>query len=227
MKRFVPRKIECFDGVVLIRGFRKLSLHIRGPTWLKQLAVYMPATPANEKRDTNPNGHHRRHAAAVVHHQGGHNHRGHQYLHDGHGKVKNVDEPQLSKRAVGDLVSATIDGVLVSWTNIYAGPGVATDVPIPGAVDDTNATTSATDATEDTDMTSQSSTISPITSSSISSSSTSTAQANSGDWTRQAYFNAASGTAEGLTFLNHFGGTDGIPGTSAGGSASATLDQDR
>ncbi|KAL9138139.1 MAG: hypothetical protein Q9175_000656 [Cornicularia normoerica] len=69
------------------------------------------------------------------------------------------------------------------------------------------------------DMTSQSSTSSSTATTSTSSSTTSAAPATSKDWARQAYFNAASGTAEGLTFLNHFGGTEGIPGTSAGGAA--------
>lgn len=205
--------------VLLIRGFRKLSLHVRGPTWLKQVAVYIPTTIANEKRSTESNSHNRRHAAAAVHHHGGH-----QYLHSRHGKVEEIDEPQLSKRGVGDLVSATIDGVLVSWTNVYAGPGVATDAPVLGSGDDTNASTSDTGVTEDADMTSQSSTSPATTTSSpLSMTRTANSQATSEGWTRQAYYNAASGTADGLTFLNHFGGADGIPGTSAGGPASGNL----
>ncbi|KAF6225341.1 hypothetical protein HO173_012826 [Letharia columbiana] len=194
----------------------ELSLHIRGPTWLKQVAVYMPTTIANEKRSTEPKGHHRRHAAAAaaVRHHGGH-----QHLHDRHGKVKGVEESPLSKRAVGDLASATIDGQLVSWTNVYAGPGVATDAPVLGAIDDTSASTSDADTTEDTNTTYQSSTLSSSTTTSTSSSSTSSAPATGEGWTRQAYLNAASGAVEGLTFLNHFGGTDGVSGTSAGGPA--------
>ena len=178
----------------------------------------MPTTIANEKRSVESNSHHRRHAAAAVHHHGGH-----QYLHDHHGKVKQVDESQLLKRAVGDLVSATIDGQLVSWTNEYAGPGVATAAPVPEAIDNVNASALSTDMTEVADRTSQSSTLSSTTTTRASSSSTSIAAANSQGWTRQAYFNAASGTAEGLTFLNHFGGTNGIPGTSAGGPALGNL----
>ncbi|KAL9077769.1 MAG: hypothetical protein Q9161_000141 [Pseudevernia consocians] len=174
----------------------------------------MPTAIANEKRSTEPNSHHRRHAAAAAHHHGGH-----QHLHYRHGKVKVVEESQLSKRAVGDLVSATIDGQLVSWTNVYAGPGVATDAPVLGAVDDTGASTSGTDKTEGTDETSQSYTLSSTMTTSTSSASASTAPVTSGGWARQAYFNAASGTAEGVTFLNHFGGTDDIPGTSTGGPA--------
>lgn len=219
MKRLDPLKYKRVDGVLLIGGFPKLSLHIRGPTWLKQVAVYAPTTVANDKRSSKPKGHHRRHAAAAaVHH-----HRGHQHLHRRHGKVRKVEESQLSKRAVGDLVSATIDGQLVSWTNEYAGPGVATNAPVVGAVDDKSASTSTTDTTEDANLVSQSSTMSSTTPTSTSSLSSETAPSASGSWARQAYFNAASGTAEGLTFLNHFGGADGIPGTSAGGPASGNL----
>ena len=182
----------------------------------------MPTAIAGEKRRMEPNGHHRRHAAAAAHRHGGH-----QHLHHRHGEVKGVEESQLSKRAVGDLVSATIDGQLVSWTNVYAGPGVATNAPVLGAVDDTSASTSGTDATEGTDETSRSSTLSSTTTASTSSSSASAAPATSGGWARQAYFNAASGTAEGVTFLNHFGGTDDIPGTSTGGPASGNLNHVR
>ena len=192
-------------------------MHIRGPTWLKQVAVYVPATTGNEKGLVEANSHRRRHAAAAVHHHG------HQYLHDHHGKVRQVEESQLVKRAVGDLVSATIDGKLVSWTNEYAGPGVATAAPAVDAVGDVEVSALSTHMTDDADLSSQSSTLSSIIATSTSSSSASTAAANSPGWTRQAFFNAASGTAEGLTFLNHFGGTNGIPGTSAGGPALGIL----
>ena len=194
-------------------------MHIRGPTWLNQVAVYVPTTTADEKRSGEANSHYRRHVAAAVHRHGGH-----RYLHEHHGKVRQVEESQLLKRAVGDLVSATIDGQLVSWANEYAGPGSATAAPVPEAVDDVNAPALSTSMTGGADLSSQRFTLSSTTSTGASSSSTSTAAANSQSWTRQAYFNAASGTAEGLTFLNHFGGTDGIPGTSAGGPALGNLD---
>ena len=179
----------------------------------------MPTTTGNEKRSGEASSHYRRHAAAAVHHHGGH-----QYLHDRHGKVRQVDESQLLERAVGDLVCAAIDGQLVSWTNAYAGAGGVTAAPVPEAVDEVNASALSTDMTEDADLSSQSSAMSSITETSTSSLRTSTAAANSQDWTRQAYFNAASGTAEGLTFLNHFGRTNGILGTSAGGPALENLD---
>ena len=56
------------------------------------------------------------------------------------------------KRAVDDLVTATIDGQLVSWTNEYAGSGVATAVPIPEAVGEVNASALSTDMTETADL---------------------------------------------------------------------------
>lgn len=44
------------------------------------------------------------------------------------------------------------------------------------------------------------------------SSSMALAPASSGSWTRQAYYNAADGTVQGFTFLNHFGGVKGFLG---------------
>lgn len=40
-----------------------------------------------------------------------------------------------------------------------------------------------------------------------------------GSWSRLAYYNAAGGVSDGFTFLNHFGGSSGIPGTADGGEA--------
>ena len=177
------------------------------------MAVYTPSTIAKNKRSTELNSHHQQHAAAALHnHHGGH----HQHLHHRHDKVQEVEEPQLPKRAVADVVSANIDGQLVSWINVYAGPGVATDAPVLEAVDSTSASTPNAETTELPDMNSQSSVASSTTTTGTSRLVTSTATATSGDWARLAYFHAASGTVEGLTFLNHFGGEDGIPGTSAG-----------
>ncbi|KAL8652865.1 MAG: hypothetical protein Q9210_002446 [Variospora velana] len=38
-------------------------------------------------------------------------------------------------------------------------------------------------------------------------------------WSRQAYYNADTGSSDGFTFLNHFGGSQGKPGTADGGPA--------
>lgn len=48
---------------------------------------------------------------------------------------------------------------------------------------------------------------------------TSVSDSSIDSWTRYAYYDAASGHANGFTFLNHCGGTEGMPGTSDGGSS--------
>ena len=177
------------------------------------MAIYTPATVADkEKRSTESNFHYRQHAAAPLHDLRS----GHQHLHHRHSKVKEVRESQFSKRAVGDVVSATIDGQVVSWINVYSGPVGDTNARALEAVDSTSASTPHADTTELPDMTSQSSVASSTTTIGTSSSTSSTAAATSGDWARQAYFEAESGKIEGLTVLIHFGGEDGIPGTGAG-----------
>ncbi|KAK0516020.1 hypothetical protein JMJ35_002054 [Cladonia borealis] len=201
----------------------ELSLHVRGPTWLKQVAVYTFDTSSNSKRNAKRNTHGRRHA-------------GHQYLHGHHGKVKEVRERQhehdYAKRSVGELVSATIDGQLVSWTNMYAGPGVATILPSPAVspivaqFDEMNDSSPATTnvANAEPPMVSPTAATSSLQGSPIiaASSAMASSEASSGAWTRQAYYNAADGTSQGITFLNHFGGVNGLPGTSAGGAAFGT-----
>lgn len=175
---------------------------------------------SNNKRNTKRTTHGRRHEK-------------HQYLHGHHGKVIEVGEREHehnhAKRSVGALVSATIDGQLVSWTNMYAGPGVATVLPSPaiapivaqfdemnGSSPDTttvvNAEPPMVPPTAATPSAHGYSAIPP--SGAIASS-----DASSGRWARQAYYNAADGTSQGITFLNHFGGVNGVPGTSAGGAA--------
>ena len=198
----------------------QLSLHVRGPSWLKQVAVYTLDTSSNSKRNTKRSTHGRRHGE-------------HQYLHGHHGKVKEVREHQhehsYAKRSVGALVSATIDGQLVSWTNMYAGPGVATILPSPAVTpivaqfDEMNDSSpdTTTVANAEPPMVSPTAATasrqgSPIT---VASSAMASSETSSGYWARQAYYNAADGTSQGITFLNHFGGANGVPGTSAGGAA--------
>ena len=198
----------------------QLSLHVRGPTWLKQVAVYTLDTSSNDKRDTKRNTH-------------GHRHEKHQYLHVHNGKVIEVREREHehnhAKRSVSALVSATIDGQLVSWTNMYAGPGVATILPSPAVApivaqfDEMNGSSPDTTTVANAEPPMVSSTAATP---SFQGSSTIPAygaipssDASSGYWLRQAYYNAADGTSHGITFLNHFGGVNGVPGTSAGGAA--------
>jgi hypothetical protein len=89
------------------------------------------------------------------------------------------------KRAVGDVVKATIDGQVVSWTNGYTGPGTSF--------------TSVTGAGYPVDG------VAPSTAYSAPSSQPSM-NAGLGSWGRHAYYNANTQTADGLVFLNHNGG---------------------
>lgn len=160
---------------------------------------------------------------------------------------------------MGDVVSVTMDGHLVSWTNVYAGPAAPTNVPPVAAVPDMELSTPVASASV-IDMGTQVSLLCPNSSigtqtqipqsshisiintdtqvlqpssnSSISTetqilqtSPTSSTVATKGSdkegvsWSRQAYYNAAGGISDGFTFLNHFGGSSGIPGTADGGEA--------
>jgi len=202
-----------------------LSVHIRGPIWLTQFAVYKPGSTSQNRPRSKHGSHARRHQA---HHYG--------HGHDHHGHANEINEHEIGKRSVGQLISATIDGQVVSWTNAYAGPGVASSLPSPVGVhmDEANgpAPDSSTQNFETLEATSPSSSVvetSPATThfptttlrfSPKSTSKTSPEPVASGNWIRRAYYDAAGGIAQGVTFLNHFGGTDGIPGTAAGGPAS-------
>lgn len=80
----------------------ELSVHIRGPTQLKQFAVYTPASASTKKRAEHKS-HHKRH--------------GHQHLHT----KKHAESQKEEARAVGDTVIATINGEVVSWINTWTG----------------------------------------------------------------------------------------------------------
>ena len=220
----------------------QLSLHIRGPTWVKQLAVYVP-TVSHPKHGNTAGFHGRRH--------------GHQHLHQ---QVRDLRAPEAVRRAVGDVVSAEIDGFEVSWTNVYAGPDATTSVPAPiAAVPEmehgtplasanaisteiqaplyspnlsigTQTQTPQASPCPSIDIKTQIlqpslntgiSTETKILQSSPTSGTVAAEGSNNegGSWTRQAYYNAAGGVSHGFTFLNHFGGSSGIPGTADGGDA--------
>lgn len=198
----------------------KLSLHFRGPIWLKQLAVYFPSQSANSKRSVNLKHHDRHH--------------GHQYLHRRGPKNVRHKERVLVGRAVGDLVSATIDGKLAFWTNEYAGPtatvgqssAVASAAPSQGSAaivcpycDNTSTTIWISDSAAETNTASPSTAPLPSPSDGSSQTEASHDSGASGSWNRQGYYNSEEGVSDGLTFLNHFGGTDGMPGTADGGPA--------
>ncbi|KAL8734133.1 MAG: hypothetical protein Q9166_001618 [cf. Caloplaca sp. 2 TL-2023] len=175
----------------------ELSMHFRGPTFLKQLAVYYPDAGTKVKRSSPAHVHAHGHGQQHIHH----------LKHD----------HALAERAVGDMIVATIDGQVVSWINNYAGPGAS---PQTGAAQPASAvqTTLATSVGTPSKAPSATSTsASPGSFNPFPNSGGSIG--GSGSWSRQAYFNAEAGSSDGFTFLNHFGGTQGKPGTADGGPA--------
>ena len=175
------------------------------------------------------------HAHAHAHgnangHHGHHPYQGHQWLHN---RIRSglsrpsLDVDRVQARAVGDVVTATINGKIVTWINEYAGPGA-----LPGGP--TNIPEVHAPVIGDSRPSVAEKVAKPVSSIKTSSSSAaiatqyvpaSAAKATNvpNNWARHAYYNAAAGVAEGITFLNHYGGQDGIPGTAAGGSAFVTL----
>lgn len=154
----------------------ELSMHIRGPFQLKQFAVYTPSSQKS-KRDA-PKAHSKRH--------------GHQHLHKKHAQEKRG----------GDIVTATINGVVQTWENNWFG-GAATTKATEVAAATTAAATSYPESTASPSQTDDDDVIVP-----------------EGDFARVAYYNSASQVADGVTFLANKGdpslsGTwDGVWGNS-------------
>lgn len=113
----------------------------------------------------------------------------HEHLH------KHKREAAAAKRDATEVI-ATIDGKVVSWVNDFVGSATSAVASVAAA-----ATSVASSAKASTAASSVAS--SAAAASSTSSSSTS----SSGSWSQAAYYDAASGTADGVTFLNHYGGT--------------------
>ncbi|KAK5134351.1 hypothetical protein LTR08_006531 [Meristemomyces frigidus] len=152
----------------------EVSMHIRGPIQLKQFAVYTPSS-ASKKRSA----HARRHA--------------HGHVHQHHAR----------DAAVGDLVVATINGVVESWTNEYSGEA-STSAPASSATEAPATYSAAVSVIQNNVVASSSS--AAAASSTLDSSSDSTTS-SSGGWSRTAYYDSESGTKDGLVFLNHNGGS--------------------
>lgn len=125
---------------------------------LKQFAFYTPGS-SGSKRDLKPSTHQRRH--------------GHGHLHQ--------------DRGVGDWVTATINGKVVSWINEDTGSPTATSGSGSQTVSPSPSPSNITPASG-----------SKVAAPAI--------NAGAGNWGRQAYYNAADGTADGLVFLNNHGG---------------------
>ncbi|KAL9633243.1 MAG: hypothetical protein Q9164_004816 [Protoblastenia rupestris] len=152
--------------------------------------------------------------------ENGQQHRlGHQKLHNRNGREKKKQREESEKRAVRDFVEVTMDGKLVSWTNVYDGTASATNdalTDVAVEVEEKVAvkpTMSSKYASDDQGFSY------PAASTSAFLPKQTESGSGSGRWTRQAYYGADEGMSDGFTFLNHFGGAKGIPGTSAGGPA--------
>lgn len=144
-----------------------------------------------------------------------------------HGPSVHAAHSRLHKhaeRAVGDVVTATIDGQVVQWVNEYAGPAAQPVSPGNPSKGDSSAS-QATSMVFGVNIPSSESTLPSSTAptphaslpsatssrKAISTSAQVDASHSTGSWTRQAYYDAGEGVSEGLTFLNHFGQADSIP----------------
>jgi len=180
----------------------EVSLHFRGPLKIKQFAFFSPSTDSSDSS--------KKAKRSAMHR---HNH-AHEHVHK-HKRDENVE-----KRGVGDMVTAIIDGVAVSWVNEWSGVA-STAAPAPAA------TTSAAAAPAAASSESASADFAPkllkvnapaaysskASSSSSSSSSksapssaSSASSGSSGSWGRKAYYNSEAGSADNVVFLNHNGG---------------------
>ncbi|KAF2459827.1 putative TOS1-like glycosyl hydrolase-domain-containing protein [Lineolata rhizophorae] len=168
-----------------------ISLHIRGPFHLKQLAVYTPSSASESSKKTRRTPHERRHGHA-------HFHEHNKEIRELH-KVKNTAQAE-EKRDIGDWVTVTwANGDVVSWINEYDGSPATTAPAAPA--DTTAAAVEAADYSAETSSAQASSTKASSTGAS-----SAATPAASGDWTQVAYYNAEEGTATGLTFLANLGG---------------------
>ncbi|KAI9881808.1 MAG: target of Sbf, partial [Watsoniomyces obsoletus] len=173
---------------------KEISWHFRGPMHINQFASYTLGSESGSKTKREESHHNlQRHA--------------HQRFHDKYERdLGDAPEPmQKGRRALGDPVTATINGVVVTMVDTWSGQSAApAPAPAAGPADQGNSGARV----DNSGSNSQGS------SSDGSSSSNPAPQMNagSGNWGRQGYFNAATGETQGLAFLNNKGG-DACSGT--------------
>lgn len=172
----------------------EVSMHFRGPLNLKQFAVYTPSSSSSKAKMARRSAHERRHAP--------HGH-GHAHLH--HAR----DAAAKEKRGLGDMVTAVINGEVVSWANEYAGGAAATSAATAAAYAAPSAasTAEASAPAAYSSAGSSAAASAAASASAYSSSSSDDDSSSSNGWTRQAYYDASSGSSDGLVFLNHEGGS--------------------
>jgi hypothetical protein len=122
-----------------------------------------------------------------------------------HRKIRQADsslhdeEPHTEeKRAVGDWVTAVINGQTVSWQNAFGGgaaPAAATPAPSASGAKVAHGANSWAPSSK-----------APASQAYSQPSAVPSSSPGSKSWSRQAYYNAAQGVADGLVFLNNNGG---------------------
>lgn len=170
-----------------------MSIHLRGPLKIPQVAVYVKKPSSHAKRSTSV-AHQRRHS--------------HQQFHQ-HGKhARGVQKRAVEKRGgIGDIVTATINGEVVSWTNTYSGEPVtqpAPEAPTTAAAASAEPTPASSDSSEPA-APEPSHSDDDEGDSNEHSAEDSTGD-STGDWERVGYYDAASQTLDGMVFLNNKGG---------------------
>ncbi|KAG5956518.1 hypothetical protein E4U58_006547 [Claviceps cyperi] len=178
-----------------------LSIHIRGPFSLKEVAVYNLAAP-HGKRDVEAESSPQVADAHPAH--GSHDH-GHKHLH---------------RHAQRDKVFATINGKVVSWENNWFGPPPAAKSAGGAALKADNPNKSAGSGELKAQLESQSA--SKLKGESDRKHKHKGKPAASGsDWDRVAYYNADKQIAENIIFMGNYGGSgSGVFDTTWGASLS-------
>jgi hypothetical protein len=174
---------------------------------LKQFAVFTP-TSATAPKLAKKSIHERRHGHAQYH-------------------QSQQEKRELEKKAVGDMVVATINGQVVSWINQYDGhelgqakptpapapvaappaPAPAPPAPAPAPAPPAPAPAAAAPAAAPAQAVPEPSNPSPEAKPAVANKyqANSEAVAN-GDWAQVAYYNSEEKVAHGVTFLNNRGG---------------------
>lgn len=200
-------------------------MHFRGPLTLKQFAVYTPSSSSKKREVSSSN--HRRHGHKKFHR--------HSKAAEEHSEAKR-DADMVIATIDGKVVSwvndwtgletsvaassatqatevvATIDGKVVSWANDWTG--LQTSVLSNSAAQATSVVTWTTSAVTEV-ATSVSLQMSASSSSTATTTCTSTGTVTvssagmegTGAYARIAYYDATSGTSDGLTFLGNYGGS--------------------
>lgn len=182
----------------------EMSIHLRGPIHLKQFAAYTLGGAKKKRDDEDVAGgsspredapHAKRHALGGASGHHGHHHHLHQ-------EKRRADEAARQEKRHDDVwVTATIDGVVQSWLNNY-WPDEETPAPMPPLQSQGRAPApAAAPAPQPVPAPAPEPQAAPAPS-----------IYKSGkppvvvDYSRIGYYDSASGTADGVTFLGNYGG---------------------